>query len=42
MRLNVVRLTLCATLFAFCVSAHAQQPKKVSRIGYLSSGDPAT
>ena len=35
-------LALCAVLFAFCVSAHAQQPKKVFRIGYLSSRDPAT
>lgn len=29
-------------LFALCSSAQAQQPKKVHRIGYLSSGDPAT
>jgi putative ABC transport system substrate-binding protein len=29
-------------LFALCVSAHAQQPKKVARIGYLSNTDPAT
>src|SRR5262245_31497374 len=31
----------CAMLFAFCFAAHAQQPKKVPRIGYLSSQDPA-
>jgi putative ABC transport system substrate-binding protein len=29
-------------LFALCVSAEAQQPKKVPRIGYLSSFDPAS
>lgn len=29
-------------LFALCVSAQAQQPKKVPRIGYLSSGSPST
>ncbi|HSE89783.1 MAG TPA: ABC transporter substrate-binding protein, partial [Candidatus Binatia bacterium] len=33
---------LCAVLFAFCASAQAQQPKKVPRIGYLSSVNPAT
>jgi putative ABC transport system substrate-binding protein len=41
MRKNVIRLALCAMLFALCVSAHAQQPKKVSRIGYLSSQEAA-
>jgi putative ABC transport system substrate-binding protein len=35
-------ITLCALLFALCFSASAQQPKKVSRIGYLSTFDPAT
>jgi putative ABC transport system substrate-binding protein len=34
--------TLCALLFALCVSAEAQQPKKVPRIGYLSARDPAS
>jgi putative ABC transport system substrate-binding protein len=29
-------LALCAMLFTLCVSAEAQQPKKVPRIGYLS------
>ena len=33
---------LCAMLFALCLPAEAQQPKKVHRIGYLSSSDPAT
>src|SRR4249920_2797953 len=41
MRKNVIRLTLCAMLFALCAAAEAQQPKKVFRIGYLSSTDPA-
>jgi len=39
---NVMRLTLCAMLLALCFSVEAQQPKKVLRIGYLSSFDPAT
>ena len=42
MRKNVIHLTLCAMLFALCSSATAQQPKKVSRIGYLSSFYPAS
>ena len=29
-------------LFALCLSAEAQQPKKVPRIGYLSALDPAS
>ena len=33
---------LCAMLFALCSSVEAQQPKKVTRIGYLSVIDPAT
>jgi putative tryptophan/tyrosine transport system substrate-binding protein len=32
---------LCALLLALCVSAEAQQPKKVPRIGYLAPGDAA-
>jgi len=39
---SVVSMTLCAMLFARCVSAHAQQPAKVPRIGYLSQFDPTT
>jgi putative ABC transport system substrate-binding protein len=35
-------LILCALLFALCVPASAQQPKKVQVIGYLSPTDPAT
>jgi putative ABC transport system substrate-binding protein len=33
---------VAAMLLAVCLSAQAQQPKKVSRIGYLSSGNPAS
>jgi putative tryptophan/tyrosine transport system substrate-binding protein len=36
------QLALGAILLALCVSAEAQQPKKVPRIGYLSSSNPAT
>jgi putative ABC transport system substrate-binding protein len=41
MKLSIIRLTLCAMLFALCSSAEAQQPKKVPRIGFLSAGDAA-
>ena len=38
MRINVMRLTLCAVLFALCIPAQAQQhPGKVRRIDYLSA-----
>jgi putative tryptophan/tyrosine transport system substrate-binding protein len=37
---KITVLTLCTMLFALCSSASAQQPKKVTRIGYLSSQDP--
>jgi putative ABC transport system substrate-binding protein len=40
-RKTIFHFTLCTMLFALCVSAQAQQPKKVTRIGYLSSQDPA-
>jgi hypothetical protein len=42
MKRKVTFLALCAMHFALCFSAEAQQPKKVPRIGYLSSSDPAT
>ncbi|HSE89732.1 MAG TPA: ABC transporter substrate-binding protein [Candidatus Binatia bacterium] len=42
MRKALFGLTLGAMLLALCLSAEAQQPKKVPRIGYLSNGDPAT
>jgi putative ABC transport system substrate-binding protein len=34
-------ILLGALLFALCLPAEAQQPKKISRIGYLSQLDPA-
>jgi putative tryptophan/tyrosine transport system substrate-binding protein len=42
MRKTVIRIALCTILLAPCVSALAQQPKKVPRIGYLSTRDPAS
>jgi len=42
MNRKIFCLALCALLFVLCVSAQAQQPKKVPRIGYLSNTDPAT
>jgi putative ABC transport system substrate-binding protein len=29
-------------LFALCFSAEAQQPRKISRLGYLTAGDPVS
>jgi putative tryptophan/tyrosine transport system substrate-binding protein len=40
--LGTMVFALCSLLLAPCSSAQAQQPKKVSRIGYLSPFDPAT
>jgi len=49
MRNSISYLTLCACLFALCLlllasgfPASAQQPRKVSWIGYLSTRDPAS
>ena len=42
MKRKITVLTLCSMLLALSYSALAQQPKKVARIGYLSSTDPAT
>ena len=42
MKKKITVLPLCALLFALCVSAHAQQPKKVLRLGYLSAGNAAS
>ena len=36
MILKLFACAVCTLLFALCVSAHAQQPKKVPRIGFLS------
>lgn len=35
---SVISISLSAMLFAFCISAAAQQPKKVHRIGILRAG----
>ena len=37
---KITRLALCTLLFAYSFPAAAQQPKKVPRIGYLSSQEP--
>ena len=39
---KVFYVALSAMLFALSYSASAQQPKKIFRLGYLSSGDPAS
>jgi putative tryptophan/tyrosine transport system substrate-binding protein len=41
MKKAFVLLKLFLLLFQFCSSVDAQQPRKVARIGYLSSFDPA-
>ena len=43
MRLSarVIQFALAAMLFSLSFPVEAQQPKKVSRIGYLSALDPA-
>ena len=41
LRAVLAPLALSAMLFALCLPADAQQPKKVARIGYLSSADAA-
>jgi putative ABC transport system substrate-binding protein len=38
---KIIGLALCALLFAQSIPARAQQPKKVSRLGYVSPGDAA-
>lgn len=41
MRKNIVCFARCAVLFALCVSAEAQQPGNLPRIGFLSGrGEP--
>jgi len=39
---KLIGVALCALVLALGFSVEAQQPKKVSRIGYLSSSDPAS
>jgi ABC-type uncharacterized transport system substrate-binding protein len=41
MKKKIIGFAFSAMLFALCSSAHAQQPTKVHRMGYLSSFDPA-
>jgi len=42
MKKKITVLTLCAMLYALCLPAQAQQPKKVPRIGCLYAGSPST
>jgi putative ABC transport system substrate-binding protein len=42
MHKKVTRRAFCSMLLALPFSAHAQQPKKVPRIGYLSQSDAAS
>ena len=42
MHKKFARLALCALLLAQSVPAQAQQPKKVPRLGYLSSDNPTS
>ncbi len=42
MRKQIFCFGLCAMLFALSVSAQAQQPTKVPRIGYLSASTPSS
>jgi putative ABC transport system substrate-binding protein len=39
---GVLSILVVVVQLAVAVTAQAQQPKKVSRIGYLSSGDPTS
>jgi ABC-type uncharacterized transport system substrate-binding protein len=41
MNQRIFALALCAMLFALCLSAAAQQPTKVHRIGYLGGTSPS-
>jgi ABC-type uncharacterized transport system substrate-binding protein len=42
MRKTIIGFALGALLFALCISAEAQQPTKVPRIGYLDAGTPSS
>jgi putative ABC transport system substrate-binding protein len=42
MKRKITVLTLSALLFALCLSAHAQQPKKMPRIGLITNYDATT
>ena len=41
MKKSAASILVAAVLLALGVSAEAQQPKKVPRIGYLAGSDPA-
>jgi putative ABC transport system substrate-binding protein len=41
-KLTLVACVFCALLFGLCVSAEAQQPIRIPRIGFLSSVSPST
>ena len=41
MKKKITVLSFCALLFALCLSANAQQPMKVRRIGFLDGGTAA-
>src|SRR5215475_8464512 len=41
MNQTILSFTLCAMLVALCVSAQAQQPGKIPRIGFLDSSTPS-
>jgi putative ABC transport system substrate-binding protein len=42
MKKKITVLTFHAILFALCVSAYAQQPTKIPRIGYLAGASPSS
>jgi len=42
MKHTITTFALCAMLLALCLSAQAQEPKKIPRIGYLASSDAAS
>ena len=37
MKRKITIVAFCVTLFALTLSAHAQQPKKIYRLGYLGN-----
>ena len=41
MKRRIFAVALCTVLFALCVSAHAQQPTKIPRIGLLFTATPS-
>jgi ABC-type uncharacterized transport system substrate-binding protein len=41
MKKKIPVLTLWALLFAICLPAHAQQPKRIPRMGFLAPGSPS-